>query len=114
MDEIFWCQRMGEVNSWQERRAKSRKRKALSQNTSWKERRKKKILHFKRITKQRYKISYSIDKHEEEVTVICEFVECFTSFSDALRRFDAVNHTEKKYESQEGEYIYNIHYVITD
>lgn len=45
---------------------------------------------------------------------MCEFVECFTSFGDALRRFDSANHTEKKYEHQEGEYIYNVHYVITD
>lgn len=46
--------------------------------------------------------------------VNCEFVECFTTFSDALRRYDAQNHTDKRYESAEGEYIYSVHYVITD
>lgn len=46
--------------------------------------------------------------------VNCEFVECFTNFSDALRRYDAQNHTEKRYESAEGDYIYSVHYVVTD
>ena len=46
--------------------------------------------------------------------ISCEFVECFTNFSDALRRYDAQNHTEKRYESAEGEYMYSVHYVVTD
>lgn len=48
------------------------------------------------------------------MTVVCEFVECFTNFSDALRKYDSNNHVEKRYESSEGEYIYSIHYVVTD
>lgn len=59
-------------------------------------------------------IRLNIDFHVEEVTVVCEFVECFTNFSDALRKYDSNNHVEKRYESSEGEYIYSIHYVVTD
>lgn len=50
----------------------------------------------------------------DDVSVVCEFVECFTSFGDALRRYDAQNHTEKRYDTAEGEYIYSVHYAITD
>lgn len=76
-----------------------------------------KILNEKRGEKRKYyslKDLMSKDQHSEEVTVVCEFVECFTSFGEALRKYDVSNHTEKKYEHHEGDYIYNVHYVITD
>ena len=57
---------------------------------------------------------FILDLHLEEVVVSCEFVECFTNFSDALRRYDSQNHTEKRYDSAEGDYIYSVHYVVTD
>ncbi len=60
------------------------------------------------------KICFIVDHHHTEVSVVCEFVECFTTFGDALKRYDAVNHVEKRYESAEGEYIYSVHYAITD
>ncbi len=55
-----------------------------------------------------------LDHHDKNVRVTCEFVEVFTSYERALRKFDSKNFTEKSYESQEGEYIYNIHFAITD
>ena len=45
---------------------------------------------------------------------MCEFVECFTPFSDALRRYDAHNHVEKRFDTGEGDYIYSVHFVIPD
>ena len=38
----------------------------------------------------------------------------FTTYEKALKKYDGKNFTEKSFESQEGEYIYNIHFVITD
>ena len=55
-----------------------------------------------------------LDNHSDDVKVSCEFVEVFTTYERALKKYDAKNNTEKFYESQEGDYIYNIHFVITD
>ena len=55
-----------------------------------------------------------LDIHLEEVSVVVEFVECFTHFKDALKRYDSHNHIEKRFESAEGEYIYSVHYAVTD
>ena len=44
--------------------------------------------------------SITVDNHHQNVRVSCEFVEVFTSYERALRKFDSKNFTEKSYESQ--------------
>lgn len=46
--------------------------------------------------------------------VTCEVMNVCTSFDDALKKFDAENHTEKAASSESGEYIYSIHLLISD
>lgn len=41
-------------------------------------------------------------------------MEVFTSFENALRKFDADNLVEKEYTHENGKYIYNIHFAISD
>ena len=37
-----------------------------------------------------------------------------TPFEEALRKYDADNHTEKSKDSEVGEFIYSIHLLISD
>lgn len=41
-------------------------------------------------------------------------MDVFTSFENALKKFDDANLIEKEYEHENGKYIYNIHFAISD
>lgn len=45
---------------------------------------------------------------------MCEFYEVFTPFTQALRKFDEENLVEKEYQHENGKYIYNVHFAISD
>jgi hypothetical protein len=41
-------------------------------------------------------------------------MDVITTFEEALRKYDAENHTEKSKESEVGEFVYSIHLLISD
>ena len=56
----------------------------------------------------------TLENHSEDLRVRCEFFEVFSSFDQALRKFDEENLLEKEYQHEHGKYIYNIHFAISD
>uniref|UniRef100_A0A1J3JR11 Uncharacterized protein n=4 Tax=Noccaea caerulescens TaxID=107243 RepID=A0A1J3JR11_NOCCA len=72
------------------------------------------VLTKKKLNKLTLKELIAKDDHEEDVRVTVEIMNVCTSFEDALKKFDAENHTEKLATSETGDYIYSIHLLISD